>query len=69
VQRNVDVDLAPSIVKRDLRLNKVLDSQKGITETRQTIKLASSPDQFEKQGKPAQFKNSDFIEDITSSEV
>jgi hypothetical protein len=51
VQRNVDVDLAPSIVKRDLRLNKVLDSQKGITETRQTIKLASSPDQFEMQGK------------------
>ena len=40
VQRNIDLDLNANMTKRDLRLNKVLDYQKGITETRKTVKLA-----------------------------
>ena len=48
---------------RDLRLNKVLDDQKGITETRKTIKMVPQNEKFQ------QYPHSDFIEDITSSEV
>lgn len=48
---------------RDLRLNKVLDDKKGITETRNTIKLVPQNDAFQ------QYPHSNFIEDITSSEV
>lgn len=40
VQRNIDLDFDATVTKRDLRLNKVLDDQKGITETRKTVKLA-----------------------------
>lgn len=63
VQRNIDLDSATGITKRDLRLNKVLDDKKGITETRKTVKLV--PENIHHQ----QYPHSDFIEDITSSEV
>jgi hypothetical protein len=63
VQRNIDLDSESATTMRDLRLNKVLDDKKGITETRNTIKLVPQNDAFQ------QYPHSDFIEDITSSEV
>jgi hypothetical protein len=63
VQRNIDLDFNAPISKRDLRLNKVLDEKKGITETRKTVKMV--PENILNQ----QYPHSDFIEDITSSEV
>lgn len=64
VQRNMDLDFDAPISKRDLRLNKVLDDAKGITETRKTVKLVP-----ESMLASQQYPHSDFIEDITSSEV
>jgi len=52
------------VSKRDLRLNKVLDDSKGITETRKTVKLVP-----ESMLGTQQYPHSDFVEDITSSEV
>jgi len=65
VQRNIDLDFDAPISKRDLRLNKVLDDSKGITETRKTVKMVPESMLVAQQ----QYPNSDFIEDITSSEV
>lgn len=64
VQRNIDLEFDGPMSKRDLRLNKVLDDSKGITETRKTVKLVP-----ESMLGNQQYPHSDFVEDITSSEV
>lgn len=64
VQRNIDLEFDCPMSKRDLRLNKVLDDSKGITETRKTVKLVP-----ESMLGTQQYPHSDFVEDITSSEV
>ena len=58
--RLLDLD-STQITKRDLRLNKMLDETKGLTEIRHNTILI--PDKFEG------YQDEDYIEDITSSEV
>ena len=60
LQKTYDLDEG-AISKRDLRLKKVLDEQKGLTENREIIKMAP----MEAKG----FVTEHLIEDIRSSET
>jgi len=49
------------ISKRDMTLNKTLDENKGLTQTREAICLSNESD--------SKFESSNSVEDITSSEL
>ena len=59
--RIIDIENPSEIAMRDLRNNKLMNETKGLTESRLTVTLSNKPEDKHQQ--------SDFIDDITASEV
>ena len=57
----IDIENPSDISMRDLRNNKIMNEAKGLTESRLTVTLCNK--------KEDKHQHSDFIDDITASEV